>query len=232
MRKGIVLAALLCVSFTSVLWAQAFQNLDFESANVSNLPPDYEEFVSVSDGLPGWSAYIGTNQLTQVGHNAITLGDANVGILGPQYPFDTYPLQGAYTAILQPGALDGQGLSASIAQTGLIPASANSMRFLAFLGYTNDLVVTIGGQSTPVVPLGSGSFGCDVSAFTGSVEEIEFTILDTDGNDLNFLDAITFSMESVPEPSALDLVIIGVTVLCVWRFASRTTARTARLSRR
>ena len=168
--------------------------------------------MSVTNGLPGWSAYVGTNQLSQVGHNAITLGAANVGVWGPDYGFTFQPpepLQGAYTAILQPGGFDGQGLSASIAQTGLIPASAKSMQFLAFLGYTNDLIVTVGGQAVSVVPLGSGSFGCDVSAFTGSVEEIDFTILDSDGNDLNFLDAITFSMESIPEPSTFLLAALG-----------------------
>jgi hypothetical protein len=154
----------------------------------------------------------------------ITLGNANVGILGPQYPFDTQPLQGVYTAILQPGAFDGQGLPASIAQTGLVPASAKSMQFLAFLGYTNDLVVTIGGQSTPVFPLGSGSFGCDVSAFAGLVEELSFTIADTHGNDENFLDAITFSPESIPEPTSLTLLIVGVVGLGVCRPARRKSA--------
>jgi hypothetical protein len=65
MKKGIVpVALLLYLHCASALWAQAFTNLDFESANVSNLPVGYEEFVSVSDGLPGWAAYIGTNLLT------------------------------------------------------------------------------------------------------------------------------------------------------------------------
>jgi len=221
-RKGLLCSLLLYLSCATTLCAQVFQNLDFESANVSNLPSGQFEFVSVTNGLPGWSAYIGTNQLSQVGHNAITLGAANVGILGPQYPFDTQPLQGAYTAILQPGAFDGQGLPASIAQTGLIPAWAKSMQFLAFLGYTNDLVVTIGGQSTPVVPLGSGSFGCDVSAFEGLTEELRFTITDADGNDLNLLDAITFSMESIPEPSSLLLTALGGVSLIVFLRRRRT----------
>ncbi len=224
MKMWAAYGVLLCLGWLSALRAQDFQNLDFESANVSNLLPNTAEFVSVADGLPGWSAYIGTNQLTQVGHNAITLGAANVGVLGPEYPFDTYPLQGAYTAIVQPGAFGGQGLPASIAQAGLIPASAKSMRFLAFLGFTNDLVVTIGGQTTPVVPLGSGSFGCDVSAFAGSVEDLKFTILDTHGNDENLLDAITFSMESVPEPSGISLVIVASAALGAWRLTCRRPA--------
>jgi len=221
MKKWMILGAILHLSFTSGLWAQVFQNLDFESANVSNLPAGQFEFVSVADGLPGWSAYTGTNQLTQVGHNLITIGGADVGIWGPDYGFGFPPLQGAYTAILQPGPFIGQGPSASIAQTGVIPASAKSMRFLASLAYTNDLIVTIGGQVAPVIPLGSGSFGCDVSAVTGSVQEIEFTIAGTHGNDLNFLDAISFSTEPVPEPSGLSLLLIGIVGLGILRLTSR-----------
>jgi hypothetical protein len=74
MRKWIVYSFLLYLSFASCLWAQAFQNLDFESANVSNLPSGQFEFVPVADGLPSWTAYVGTNELTQVSHNLISLG--------------------------------------------------------------------------------------------------------------------------------------------------------------
>ena len=194
-KRASVCSLALYLSCTSSLWAfSAFQNLDFEAADVSDMPLNHSELVPVTNGLPGWSAYIGTNQLTQVSHNAITLGDANVGICGPQYSFDIQPLEGKYTAILQPK----QALPASIAQTALIPASANSLRFKAVLAYTNDLSVTVGGQSRPVVPLGSGSFGCDISAFAGSVKKIRFTIGTAHGNDLNFLDAITFSPQPIP----------------------------------
>jgi hypothetical protein len=224
MKKGIVCSLLLYLSCTSGLRAQEFQNLDFESANVSNLPSGQSEFVSVADGLPGWTAYIGTNQLTQVGHNVITIGGADVGIWGPDYGFGFPPLQGTYTAILQPGPFIGQGPSVSIAQTGLIPASAKSMQFLASLAYTNDLIVTIGGQIMPVIPLGSGAFGCDVSMLTDSVEEIEFTIAGTHGNDLNFLDAITFSPEVIPEPSSLSLVLVGVACVAFWQRTRRRMA--------
>jgi hypothetical protein len=224
MRKGFFCSLLVYLGYTSVLWAQAFQNLDFEAATVSNLPPNQGEFVSVTNGLPGWSAYIGTNQLTQVAHNLISLGAANVGIWGPNYGLAMQPLQGAYSAILQPGGFNGQGLPASIAQTGLIPASAKSMQFLASLASANDLIVTVGGQSVPVIPIGSGSFGCDVSVFAGSVEELEFTIADNHGNDLNFLDAITFSPEAIPEPSGLTLLLVGIVGLV---FSHRTRPKTA-----
>src|ERR1051326_6184287 len=150
MRKGSVVCVALYLSCAASLWAQAFQNLDFESANISDLPPNQTEFVSVTNGLPGWSAYIGTNQLTQVGHNVITLGGANVGVLGPEYytlQF-TQALQGSYSAIIQAGGFDNQGLAASIAQTGLFPSSAKSIQFIGTLQFsqpifTNSLFVTI-----------------------------------------------------------------------------------------
>ena len=218
MRKGIVCSLLTYLTCTSVLWASGtFTNLDFESANVSNLPPNQFEFISVTNGLPGWTAYVGTDELTQVSHNAISLGAANVGISGPAYTFP--PLQGTYTAILQSGVSGGQGEQpVSIAQTGLIPVWAKSVQFLASLGYTNDLIVSVGGESTPVVPLGSGSFGCDVSTFAGSVDELKFTIAaNAQGGDLNFLDAITFSTQAIPEPGGLSLLAIGVVALGIWR---------------
>lgn len=238
MKKGIVpLTLLLYLHCASALWAQAFTNLDFESANVSNLPPNQAEFVSVADGLPGWSAYIGTNQLTMVGHNAISLGAANVGVLGPTNAFQ--PLQGNYSAILQPGAYGGQGQSASIAQIGLIPSSANSVQFLAALYFpgagaviTNSLAFTVGNQSLPIIPLGGNLYGCDISSITGSVQDISFTINDNFGNDLLLLDAITFSMESIPEPSTLRLVMIGIAAFGLWHFTRLGASRTARLSRR
>jgi hypothetical protein len=216
MRKGTVCSLLLYLGCVSGLWAQAFQNLDFESANVSNLPPNQVEFVSVADGLPGWTAYIGTNELTQASHNLITLGAPNVGVLGPQYytlQF-TQALQGSYSAIIQAGYFD----SASIAQTGLIPASVRSVQFIGTLQFsqpvfTNSLFVTIGGQNAPVVPLGNNLYGCDVSAFAGSVESLEFTMSDAFGNGLILLDAITFSPEVIPEPSSLLLTAGGVLTL-------------------
>lgn len=226
MRKGLLHFLLMCLGPVSFLHAQAFQNLNFESANVTDLSVGHQEFVAASDGLPGWSAYIGTNQLTEVGHNVITLGAANVGIWGPDYGFGLLPLQGSYSAILQPGAFNNQGVSASIAQTGLVPASAKSIQFLASLAFTNDLVVTIGGQNAPIIPLGSGSFGCDISVFAGSIEQLEFSIVynSDHGNDLNLLDAITFSTQAVPEPSISSLVMMSIAGLGLWRFTSRKTA--------
>lgn len=200
--RASVYALALYLSCTSGLWAQPeFENLDFEDANVSDLPENQGEEVSVTDGLPGWSAYIGTNQLTQVGHNWITLDAPNVAVWGPEYSFGIQPLEGTYTAILQAGDWGNPVLlPASIAQTGLIPAWARSLQFKASIS-TNDLSVTVGGLSLPFVPLGSLTFGCDISAFAGSVEEIRFAASNNHQSDLILLDAITFSAQPIPVPS-------------------------------
>jgi hypothetical protein len=227
MRKELLYTLLMYSGYITVLYPQAFQNLDFESATVSNLPADQDEYVSVTDALPSWSAYIDTNQLTQVGHNVITLGAANVGIWGPDYGFGYLPLQGNYSAILQAGYFD----TASIAQTGLIPSSAKSIQFEAALHFqsdesviTNTLIVTVDGQSLPIVQLGSDLYGSEISAFTGSVQDISFTMNDNFGNALMFLDAITFSPEDIPEPSSLTLVFVGVMCLVSWQAARRRAA--------
>jgi hypothetical protein len=224
MRKGTILAATLYLSFASVLWAQAFQNLDFEAAEVNNLQSNQSEFVSITNGLPGWSAYIGTNQLTQIGHNFITLGSPNVGIGGPAYGNGILQLEGTYAAMLQAGAFsDGVFRPASIAQTGLIPASAKSLRFEA-AGGTGDLSVMVGGTSVPVVSLGSSLFGCDVSSSANSVEELRFTASNDHTSYLIFLDAITFSTEAIPEPSSLHLLLMGTLGLAFWCRTGRKTA--------
>jgi len=173
------------------------------------------------------------NQLTEVGHNGITLGNANVGIIGPQYPaFPDEPaipsLEGAYSAIIQDGGYAYEGAQpASIAQTGLIPSWAKSVQFeselqLGQIGatLTNSLFVSIGGQTLSLVALSNSStnvlFGCDVSAFAASVEELRFTMGTNYGNALILLDAITFSPEAVPEPSTWCLFSFGVGGLICW----------------
>ena len=79
-------------------------------------------------------------------------------------------------------------------------------------------------QSVPVVPLSNDLFGCDISAFAGLEEELRFTMVTNYGNALILLDGITFSPETIPEPSTLSLVILGVAGLICWpRTRRRTT---------
>ena len=159
------------------------------------LPHDSYELVPITNGLPDWSAYVGTNERTQVSHNFITLGAPNVCIFGPQYVNSWTALQGSYSAILQAGFPGGQtpAVPASIAQTATIPEWAKFIQFSATGGdLTNVLDVSVSGQGIPFNSLGGNSYICDVSAFAGQVQELRFTMNTNDGNGLVFLDAISF----------------------------------------
>jgi hypothetical protein len=219
-----IAALLLALGATASLSAQTFQDLDFESATVSNLPLNQfggANSASVTNAFPGWSAYIGTNQLSQVGHNVITLGATSVSLLGPQYAPPYVPLQGNYSATLQAGNyLDGPLLMpASIAQTGLIPVGAKFMRFLATFPF-NTLEVAVGGLSTPYVSLGGNSYVCDVSAFANQIQEIRFTMNTNIGNGLTFVDAVSF----IPALGAITSVAKeGSNIRITWQTSPGTT---------
>src|SRR6266566_6480577 len=73
-----------------------FRNLNFEAANVQDLPPMQGEIVAVSNGVPGWTVYIGGSQPASMPHNTLPLGGAAVAIYGPQWHTNQI-LQGSYT---------------------------------------------------------------------------------------------------------------------------------------
>ena|SRR5438876_9410777 len=97
----------LLLSFTcAVLTAGAqgtFQNLNFEAANLTPVPPgQFGGSASISNALPFWTGYLGTNQVTQVFHNNVSLGGPSIDIFGPNWTNDPI-IEGLYTAVLQPG---------------------------------------------------------------------------------------------------------------------------------
>src|SRR6266404_6353367 len=64
----------------------SFQNLDFESANLSPVPSgQFGGEVSSVDAVPGWTCFLGTTQITQVLQNNLTLGNASIDVLGPDW---------------------------------------------------------------------------------------------------------------------------------------------------
>ncbi len=64
----------------------AFQNLDFESANLPPIPAGQNGGdVSITAALPAWSADIGTTPVSQVLQNNYDLGSASVSILTPNW---------------------------------------------------------------------------------------------------------------------------------------------------
>jgi len=222
------------VAFTSLLaatcWrcsAQGFINLDFESAAVSDLPAGQWEFVNMANGLPGWNGYWGTNQITtQATHNSHTVGAVNVGVLGPNYAPSTEIIAGRYSAIVQAGIdLSGNFVSATIAQIGLVPASAKSVVFSSISSLDPLFFnVSLDGQVIPMVRISTmGSyalFGGDVSSFAGRSAVLRITALPVGPPGTGFpLDNIAFV---IPEPSAVCLFALGA-ALFGWRFVRKRT---------
>lgn len=191
-----------------------FVNLDFEAANVPAVPVDqFGSDVLVSNGVPGWTVYIGGGQVFSMLHNDMSLGAAEVAIYGPQW-FPSQILEGSYTVSLQPSTA-GPPTTAAIGQTGQIPQGTES---ISFYGSGNgDYVVTFDGQLIPLVMLGSTStytiFGGDISAFANQTGELLFQ-----GGGL--LDAIQFSDQAIPEPGVVGLSALGA-LLLGWRMLGR-----------
>jgi hypothetical protein len=194
-----------------------FQNLDFESANLSPIPAgQYGGEVPISLALPGWTGYLGTTQVTQVLQNDLTLGDASIDIFGPYSPAGAI-LQGQYTVILQPGVEPGSGplgpqVSASISQTGSVPADALSLEFEAQIDMP--FSISLGAQDLSLSVLGTGPnytlYGAGIPASdAGQDETLTISALAADNNGGDSFDAFVFSPAAVPEPSPMILAGVG-----------------------
>jgi hypothetical protein len=197
---------------------QSFVNLDFESANLSPIPSGQSGGeVSSLDATPGWTAFLGTTQVTQVLQNNFTLGDASVGILTPNWSFGGI-IEGQYTLVLQSGGQPGnetQKVGASVSQTALVPANAQSIQFKAQVN--SDFTVSLGGQMLSLTALETAAnytlYGANISPFAGQVETLTIATLAAPLATGGQFDSIVFSPSSVPEPSELALGALGAFLL-------------------
>jgi hypothetical protein len=184
--------AIILIAYSYSVSAQGtFQNLDFESATLSPVPPNSGPpvYVPISSGLPGWTGYIGTVQQAQIIQNTFGLGQAEIDILGPNYPAagplpGTLPgtIDGNYSVLLQSGLspIDGTSLvGASIAQTGAVPLGAESMQFKAWQTLYTKFTVSFDGLTLFPVVLGTGPnytlYGVNISPYDGQTGPLEFT---------------------------------------------------------
>lgn len=233
MRKELLCSLLVYLGYTTVLCAQAFQNLYFESATLVPLAGSYG--YSFNLALPGWSGFSGTDQLNAALYDNAALDSTVIGIIDTNVPYVSgLVIQGNYTAFLEAGLQLGSSTTsadASLSQTGLVPLGTKSLSFLAVTN--GPFAVSLGGTtlnliSSPVAGHNYSLFQADITAFAGQTEELDFAVFAENPYN-NFvrslvLDDIQFSPEAVPEPSGLSLVVVGVACLAFWHRARRRTA--------
>ena len=212
--KLLRIAVFVAISFALLrsVSGQGFVNLDFEDAVITPDPssPYYPNAVYSNDAIPGWTA-VGFLSPNDILYNSASLGTTSVSIFGVN---GTPPvLDGAFSIYLYGGG--GIAAGASISQTGLVPANAASIRFIAesvVLPFGGSLLVSLGGQNIPFSAISTGPnytvYGGNVSAFANQSEQLTFTA--PNGNN-NFweIDDIQFSPSAVPEPSEFALGAIG-----------------------
>ena len=203
-----MLPCVVVLLMAGIVRGASFYNLDFESAN--NLPAPYS-FVSISNALPGWLAYAGTNQLSEVKYqvNPTTTGYP-VTLVGSNKDV----LSGNFSVIF----------TGTIAQTGDIPTGTESITFQAVIFPSESLTLSFDGQNVPYFAIGAGTnslgnsytiYGANISALAGQTETMDFL-----GSAV--LDDIQFSAQPVPEPSGLALLALsGGVLICVRRCAGK-----------
>jgi len=217
---------LVVVAACSAFAQGTFQNLDFESANLEAIPAgQYGGFVPISNAFPGWTGYIGTNQVGQVIQNNYSIGSPSIDILGPFWSVGYGIISGQYNALLQAGTYsDRPPADAALAQVGQVPITARSIQIKEF---GSQFILSLAGQTIPLVQMGSGTnyvlYTGDVSMFAGQTVELRLTAHGTPDFrfPVDFVDDIEFSSVSIPEPSILALSALG-TLLLTWRFLRRT----------
>src|SRR6266478_1815757 len=73
--EPLTVCLLLVVSTGRSAGQGSFQNLDFEAANLPTVPSGQSGgLVLSSDAIPGWTAYYGSSQTSQILHNDLSLG--------------------------------------------------------------------------------------------------------------------------------------------------------------
>jgi hypothetical protein len=218
------------VSHTPQASAQAFQNLDFEAATVVPIPDDSFGRIYLSQAIPGWMGFVGANQESAAGFDGTFLCCSQVSLWGGRnHP--ELPIAGTFSVGLHASRADnGQLADTAIAQSGLVPASAQSLLFKAQGG--GPLSVALGGQSLSIVPLSTGPnytlFGADITGWGGHMSELRFTALATPTFSFVVLDDIVFSSEPIPEPQVILMLVLAAALAAVWSLYCNSRQRRGR----
>lgn len=125
--KTVGLLLFLVVSASTSVVAAPFQNLNFEQANTnsvgfSNPLAPLDLFGPSTDLLPGWQMSRGTNLLTSIGFNRISLAFVDIGGVSLN---SQDPIEGKFSLFVRvPGGLGVQE-PFSLVQRGDIPSDAH-----------------------------------------------------------------------------------------------------------
>jgi hypothetical protein len=106
--------------------------------------------VWATTALPGWQIFIGTEQINYVSVDDVDFGYAMVSVFdgthGPQ------PLPGKYSVGVYAGLWGRQFDSASISQTGTVPAGTQSIE-MDVVESGGTFTVSMNGQTVKMIPL-------------------------------------------------------------------------------
>ena len=189
-----------------------FVNLDFESAQIIPITGGpYINSIATTNALPGWTVLYGSSQQSVISYNDPALGSTFVTLIAT----NGSQLAGNYSVLLQGGETAS---AATISQTGLVPASAESLTFLAVgdapYPYEPDLQVLLGGQDLTFSAISNELnytlYGANISTFADQMETLSFSAPEATSGYNNWeIDNIQFSSSPVPEPGTLALAILG-----------------------
>ncbi|WP_422014172.1 hypothetical protein [Roseateles sp.] len=217
MIMKLIPALLLITAASTSAHGQAFTNLDFEAATVTQ-PPNGISFIDWSAAAPGWSHSAGADT------SAVYYGGTHVGVtqwflLTDAATVPAGPLAGAYSLSFASGydssnASGSQWVNAHVSQTGLLPSDARALTLLA----SGPLGITINGTAGALVSLGGSAYGVDVTAYAGQSAEIRFINTSTQLFNPVTIDNVAFSASPVPEPPVW--LLLGMT-LAGWQAVAR-----------
>ncbi|HEY5043104.1 MAG TPA: PEP-CTERM sorting domain-containing protein [Verrucomicrobiae bacterium] len=205
------------MAIVPTLLGQGFINLNFEAAKI--IFNQNSGFIATSNALPGWSFFLGTNQLSAVDYNDYAVAHTS-GLVGS----NSLVLNGNFSA-----SVDGND---SISQTGLIPNGSESLLFNAT---SSSFLVSLGGVnlSYATISTGANSFGqsysvyaANISGFAGQTETLTFS---SPSGIYAVLDNIQFSPVAIPEPSAISLIFLGGGALIYVRTRNKRRSKPASL---
>ncbi len=209
----------LWVFSTALCHSQGFINFGFEDATIVSDPAKGNPYVYASNAIPGWTPYISGVPITDIIYNTINLADPAITLQGPPASGGFAPIRGNYFILLQGQWNGGDAFhtnTAGIGQTGQIPINAVSM---TFWGFVDPSSVSFAGQTLPLTILGTTAnnyniYGTDISMLAGQTGELLFT---APYNQWNYIDNIRFSINAIPEPGSLALLVVGG-LIGVWRW--------------